>query len=299
MIKRTIVVSSRAYISHKDEQLCIAKEDEELTVPIEDIGVLILESHQVTITQSALSSLMANNVVVIGCDATHHPDGIMIPLAGNLLHTAVLKTQIEASLPLTKQLWMQTVRAKILNQSATLKSIGGEAEPMERWYRKVRSGDPDNLEGRAASYYWKRVFPAEWNFSRNPEGDTPNNLLNYGYAVLRAATARAITGSGLNPAIGLHHRNQYNPFCLADDLMEPYRPYVDLHVREICLADKDFGILTPTVKKQLLTVLSTDTLIEGDRKPLLLALTNTSSSLVKCLAGRSKKLLFPAIHAPE
>lgn len=299
MIKRTIIVSSKAYISHKDEQLHIAKEADEPTVPIEDIGVLILESHQVTITQSALSALMANNVVVIGCDAAHHPDGIMIPMASNLLHTAVLKTQIEASLPLTKQLWMQTIRAKILNQSAALKSLGRETEPMERWYRKVRSGDPDNFEGRAASYYWKRLFPPEWNFSRNPEGDTPNNLLNYGYAVLRAAMARASVGSGLHPAIGLHHRNQYNPFCLADDMMEPYRPYVDLHVREICLADKNFGILTPAVKKQLLTVLSTDTRIEGDRKPLLLALTNTSSSLVKCLAGQSKKLLFPAIHAPE
>jgi CRISPR-associated protein Cas1 len=295
MIKRMIVISSKAHISHKDEQLRIAKEEDEPTVPIEDIGVLILESHQATITQSALSALMANNVVVIGCDATHHPDGIMTPIAGNLLHTAVLKDQVQASLPLCKQLWQQTVKAKILNQAAGLKSLGIDFEPMERWARKVRSGDPDNFEGRAASYYWKRFFPAEWNFARSPEGETPNNLLNYAYAVLRAAMARAIVGSGLHPAIGLHHRNQYNPFCLADDLMEPYRPFADVIVRTICIEDKDFGILTPDVKKRLLTVLSVDTWIEEERKPLLLALTNTSSSLVRCLWKESKRLVFPTL----
>lgn len=293
MIKRTIIVSNRAYISHKDEQLCIAKEDDEPTVPIEDIGVLILESHQITITQSALSSLMANNVVVIGCDGTHHPDGIMVPIAGNWLHTAVLKNQVEASLPRRKQLWMQTVKAKIRNQASALQQTGADVEPMERWARKVRSGDPDNLEGRAASYYWKRFFPEEWAFSRNPEGDTPNNLLNYGYAVLRAAMARAIVGSGLHPAIGLHHRNQYNAFCLADDLMEPYRPFVDIIVRQVCMNDQDFGILTPNVKKQLLTILSVDTWFKNERKPLLLALTQSSSSLVKCLGGESRELLYP------
>jgi CRISPR-associated protein Cas1 len=173
--------------------------------------------------------------------------------------------------------------------------LGIDFEPMERWARKVRSGDPDNFEGRAASYYWKRFFPAEWNFARSPEGETPNNLLNYAYAVLRAAMARAIVGSGLHPAIGLHHRNQYNPFCLADDLMEPYRPFADVIVRTICIEDKDFGILTPDVKKRLLTVLSVDTWIEEERKPLLLALTNTSSSLVRCLWKESKRLVFPTL----
>ena len=299
MIKRTVVISNKAFIFHKDQQLHISKEDDEPTVPIEDIGVLMLESHQATITQSALSALMANNVVVIGCDATHHPDGIMTPIAGNILHTAVLKDQLDASLPFRKQLWQQTVKSKILNQAAALARHGANIEPMELWSRKIRSGDPDNFEGRAASYHWKNFFPQEFDFLRNPDGDPPNNLLNYGYAILRAGMARAIVGSGLHPAIGIHHTNQYNAFCLADDLMEPFRPFVDVTVRELCIEDKEFGILTPAVKKQLLNVLSVDAWIEGERKPLLLALTNTSSSLVKCFAHETRTLLFPTLYAPE
>lgn len=299
VIKRTLGISGRAYLFQKDRQLHIKMDDQETTVPIEDIGVLLLESHQCTISQSALSALMGNNAVVISCDATHHPDGVMTPVAGNVVHTAVLRDQLRASLPLRKQLWQQTVKAKIDNQAAALKMLGLNATPMEHWSRKVRSGDPDNLEGRAAAYYWKNFFPGDYAFVRHPEGNPPNRLLNYGYAILRAAMARATVGSGLHPAVGLHHKSQYNPFCLADDLMEPFRPFLDLIVRKICSERGQHAQLAPEAKRCLLELLSMDTWIEGERKPLLLALTSTSASLVRCYAKEARKLAYPVFHAPE
>ncbi len=299
MIKRTVVVGSKAFISHKNGQLHISKEDDEPTVPIEDIGVLMLESHQITITQSALSALMTNNVVVIGCDASHHPDGIMMPIAGNVLHQTVLKNQLTASLPLRKQLWAQTVKAKILNQAALLTAQQIEVKQMEYWATKTRTGDPENVEARAAAFYWKNIFRKELKFTREREGLAPNNLLNYGYAILRAAMARAIVSSGLHPALGIHHKNQYNAFCLADDLMEPYRPWVDAKVRAIISADQDFGILDKEAKKQLLAVLSDDVRFNDERKPLLLALTTTTSSLVKCYEKETRQLRYPRFHPAE
>jgi len=335
MIKRTIVISQRSYIFHKDEQLHvkllalgIPKEEtenggrgesekvEEHTVPIEDIGVMILEDHQSTITTSALNALMENNCVVIGCDSKHTPNSVMYPISGNVLHTAVLKTQLKASAPLMKQLWQQTIKAKLLNQAAVLESRGINVKPMELWAKKVRSGDAGNLEGRGAAYYWKNFFDARtfeafsklndesisltqrfkgFHFTRDPEGGGPNAALNYGYAILRAAMARAIVGSGLHPSIGLHHKNQYNPFCLADDLMEPYRPFVDLIVLQMCDEQVMEIEMTTENKKQLLSILAVDTMVDDERKPLMLGLTATTASLVRCFAGEAKKVVYPEL----
>jgi CRISPR-associated protein Cas1 len=283
MIKRTIVLSNQAYLKKENEQLVIQQGEESKSVPIEDIGVIMFENPQCTITHSVLSALMGNNAAVISCDETHHPNGIMLPIAGNVLHTAVLKDQLKASMPLRKQLWQQTMKAKIINQAAVLAMLGVKTDPLEYWVRKLRSGDPDNYEGRAAAYYWKNIFPGDYGFTREREGNAPNGLLNYGYAILRAGMARAIVGSGLHPAIGLHHKSQYNPFCLADDLMEPYRPFVDVIVRKICTDQGQFAELTSDNKKHLLGVLSVDVWIEEERKPLLLGLTSTSSSFSKML----------------
>ncbi len=307
MIKRTIVLSNQAYVKKENNQLVIQQArhndggqgTETHSVPIEDIGILMIESHQCTITEAAISALMENNAVFISCNSFHHPDGMMLPLAGHTLHTVVLKDQIKASLPLRKQLWQQTMKAKILNQAAALNMFGINTEPLEYWSRKVRSGDPDNYEGRAAAYYWKNFFPGDYGFVRDPEGMAPNGLLNYGYTILRAATARAIVGSGLHPAIGLFHKSQYNPFCLADDLMEPYRPFVDLVVRTICSEQGQNADLSPETKKQLLTILGNDVWIEEERKPMLLGLTSTTSSLVRCFAQETKKISYPLLHAPE
>jgi len=307
MIKRTIVLSNPAYVKKENDQLVVhpgtygenGTASEKKSIPIEDIGMLMIESHQCTITEAAISALLENNAVFISCNAQHHPNGIMLPLASHTLHTAVLKDQMNASLPLRKQLWQQTMKAKILNQAAALNMSGIDTEPLEYWSRKLRSGDPDNYEGRAAAYYWKNFFPGDYGFTRDPEGMAPNGLLNYGYTILRAATARAIVGSGLHPAIGLFHKSQYNPFCLADDLMEPYRPFVDLTIRTICTEQGQHVELTPETKKHLLSILGSDVWIEGERKPMLLGLTSTTSSLVRCFAKETKKISYPLLHAPE
>lgn len=299
MIKHTLVISQKAFVFHKDRQLHIKLEEKESTVPIEDVGILMLESHQCVITQSALSALMANNTVVIGCDSFHQPNGITIPLAGNVLHTAVLKDQLTSSIPLRKQLWEQTVKAKMRNQAVVLMMLVVNANPLERLSRHLRSGDPENYEGRAAAYYWKNFFPADYCFLRSREGDAPNNLLNYGYAILRAAMARAVVSSGLHPAIGLHHKNQYNPFCLVDDLMEPYRPCLDIVVRRICMEEGREVELSGENKKRLLGLLSTDVQMENERKPLELALTSTTSSLVHCYAKETRSLAYPSFCAPK
>jgi CRISPR-associated protein Cas1 len=299
MIKRTIVLSNQAYIKKENNQLVVQQGNETKSVPIEDIGVLMLESHQCTITESVLSSLLANNAVVVSCDTSHHPDGIMFPIAGNVLHTAVLKDQLNASVPLKKQLWQQTMKAKILNQAAVLAMLGIDITPMEYWAKKLRSGDPDNYEGRAAAHYWKNFFPGDYGFTREREGKEPNGMLNYGYAIVRAAMARAIVCSGLHPAIGLHHKSQYNPFCLADDLMEPFRPFLDLIIRQLCTEQGQCAEISTENKKRILSILSVDVWIEEERKPLLLGMTSTTSSLVRCYEKESRKITFPELHATE
>ncbi len=296
MIKRTIGISQKAYIFHKDEQLHIKMEENEPTIPIEDIGVVILEDHQSTISVSALNALMENNSVIIGCDKKHTPNSIMFPISANVLHTAVLKTQLKASAPLKKQLWQQTIKSKLINQATALRSRGINTKPMELWAKKVRSGDPSNFEGRGAAYYWRHFFSLKDKFIRDPEGEGLNSALNYGYAILRAAMGRAIVGSGLHPSIGLHHKNQYNPFCLADDLMEPYRPFVDLNVLQLYEQQGTQMELTTENKKQLLSILSVDTFVGNDRKPLMLSLTTTTASLVRCFAGDSKKIMYPELQ---
>jgi CRISPR-associated protein Cas1 len=293
MLKRTIVLSSQAYLKKEQDQLVIQKGEEVNSVPIEDIGVLLLESYQVTITQPVLSALMENDAVVITCDATHHPNGIMLPVSGNSIHSAILRAQLNASKPFRKLLWTQTVKAKLLNQAALLESIGEDAAPLMRWAKQVRSGDSSNLEGRGAQFYWDKYLPHEFGFARKPEGTQPNVLLNYCYAILRAAVARALVSSGLHPTIGIHHRNEYNAFCLADDVMEPYRPYVDALVRTIVVTGEDISELTPALKKQLLGILTADVTIEEETKPLYVGLSTTTKSLADCYAKKRRVLRYP------
>ena len=234
MIKKTLFFGNPAYLSVKNSQLVVKRTDSDTqqevvrTVPIEDIGVVVLEDRQITITNVALDALLQNNCAVITCDEKHMPAGMLLPLEGNTIQSERFANQIEASSPLKKQLWQQTVHAKIRNQASVLKRMSGvEVGCMLAWANDVKSGDSDNLEGRAAAYYWKNIFPSLPGFTRDREGEMPNNLLNYGYAIVRAVVARALVASGLLPTLGIHHHNRYNAYCLADDIMEPYRPYVD------------------------------------------------------------------------
>jgi CRISPR-associated protein Cas1 len=307
MIKRTLHFGNPAYISKRDKQLVIklVSEEAERTVPIEDIGVVILDNQQITISHGALMELAGNNVAVITCNETHHPTGLLMPLDGHSQQSERFRAQIDASLPLKKQLWQQTIEAKIYNQHIVLKQRGVHTDNMVHWIKNVKSGDTENHEGRAAAYYWANIFPSEWDFRRERGGAPPNNLLNYGYAILRAIVARALVSSGLLPTLGIHHRNKYNAYCLADDIMEPYRPYVDqvvlgiiddLFDRDYAKFQADYAQLNPELKRRLLIIPQLDVHLEGETSPLLVGMSRTTASLARCFEGNSRKIIYPTLQ---
>ena len=308
MIKRTLCFTNPAYLSLKNEQLVIKlpevetnaslpeafKADAVRTVPIEDIGIVVLDNSRITITHGVLEKLLENNCAVVTCDGSHLPVGMLLPLCANSTQTERMRYQIDASQPLKKQLWQQTIVAKIQNQAAVLNTMRGcEVRNMLKWAAEVKSGDSDNLEARAAVYYWQNAFPSIPNFVRDRDGDAPNNLLNYGYAILRAIVARALAGSGLLPTLGIHHRNKYNAYCLADDVMEPYRPYVDKLVMELYDKHPQCDELTKELKMELLQIPVLDVTIGGRRSPLMVAVSTTTSSLQKCYSGELRKISYP------
>ncbi|MBQ5979306.1 MAG: type II CRISPR-associated endonuclease Cas1 [Bacteroidales bacterium] len=307
MIKRTLYFGNPTYLSLRNSQLVINKpddgdlpSDEDLlnpvkTIPIEDIGVVILDNKRITISSSAISALLDNNVALITCNEKSMPTGLMLPLESHSVQSERFKDQLRASLPLRKQLWQQTVEAKIMNQAAVLEYVTGvKAGNMLIWSREVRSGDSGNMEARAAAYYWKNVFPELDSFTRDRYNPYPNNFLNYGYAILRAIIARSLVASGLLPTLGIHHHNRYNAYCLADDVMEPYRPYVDKLVVDLMkeIKEKD---LTRSIKARLLGIPVLDVMIDGHRSPLIIAATTTTASLYKCFSGVSRKILYPEL----
>ena len=300
MIKRTIAFLNPAYLSLRNAQMVVKLEKgddaETRTLPIEDLGVVLLDHRQITITHGLMAALLENNVALITCDERHLPVGLMLPLEGNSIQSERFKNQLEASVPLRKQLWQQTIECKIHNQASVLRQTSGaEIGNMRHWERNVHSDDNMNLEGRAAAYYWKNMFPVFDKFTRDPDGDWPNPLLNYGYAILRAIIARALVCSGLLPTLGIHHKNRYNAYCLADDIMEPYRPCVDLLVVKILNEHPELRELTTDAKRQLLSIPTLDVVMGGQRSPLMIAATQTTASLAKCYAGEIRKISYPLI----
>lgn len=295
MVKRTLFFENPAYINLKMEQLVITYPEDfvkPITVPIEDIGLIVIESLHVTISSTVLNKLLQNGVGVFCCDEQHMPSGLMLPLEGHTQQTERIRTQLEASIPMKKNLWQQTVSAKILNQGLLLKSRGQEVENMIRWSKEVVSGDAKNHEARAAVQYWSRLFPWE-GFTRYPKGEPPNHLLNYGYSILRGITARAIVSSGMLPMLGIFHKNKYNAFGLADDIMEPYRPFVDALVLELIESCEDFFEMKKEFKIHLLSIMRKDVVMDGHKSPLMVAMSRTTSSLFDCYAGKSRKILYP------
>ena len=325
MIKRTLYFGNPAYLSTKLEQLVVRlpsvekntelpqgfKKEAEATIPIEDIGVVLLDHQQLIISQALLAKLLDNNVAVITCNTAHHPTGLLLNLDGHSLQSQRFQAQLGASEPLKKQLWQQTVRAKILNQASLLRWRGHETQQMEHWADNVKSGDPDNLEGRAAAWYWATLFKGVKaylpfdeaptlksleNFVRDPAGLPPNQLLNYAYSLLRATMARSLVGSGLLPVMGIFHRNQYNAYCLADDIMEPYRPLADKLVVQLIEENGLAEELTPAVKKKLLVVPAMDVNVQGETSPLMIAMQRSSASLAKCFLGETRKIIYPTLE---
>lgn len=298
MIKRTLVFSNPTYLSLGNKQLVVSFPNQEKvgkTIPIEDIGVLLMEHQQITISHGLIAALLQNNVAIISCDVSHMPTGLLLPLDGCHTQSERFRYQIEASLPLKKQLWQQTIAAKIYNQARVLEDLGHPVNNLFRWSRQVRSGDPDNYEGRSAAYYWQHIFRPYLDFYRGRAGDPPNNLLNYGYAILRAVVARALVSSGLLPTLGIFHRNKYNAYCLADDIMEPYRPYVDKLVYEIVAEGKDYTELNSELKIRLLKLPQLDVRFDDFNSPLLIGISRSTASLARCFEGVSRKIIYPEI----
>ena len=303
MIKRTLFFSNPAYLSTKNEQIVVSypdKNQDSKTVSIEDIGFIVLENQQITITNGLLEKLINNNVALINCDQQHLPIGMLMPLNGHTEQSERFKNQINASSPLKKNLWQQTIASKIANQGELLHEYQIPMRKMEIWSKEVTSGDSLNHESRAAVFYWQSLSPI-FNrngqpFLRGQDGLPPNNLLNYGYAILRAITARAIVCSGMLPTLGIFHRNKYNAYCLADDIMEPYRPFVDKIVCEIVQQEEIVDELTTEIKKQLLSIVAVDVMIDGKKSPLMVAMSRTTNSLNDCFEGVSRKILYPTFQ---
>ena len=308
MIKKTLYFGNPAYLSLRDAQLVIKlpevernatlpeamKRQSEVTKPIEDLGVVVLDNKRITITSGAIEALLGNNCALITCDSKSMPVGLMLPLYGNTTQNERFREQLAASLPLKKQLWQQTIQAKINNQASALSVCAKEeTRCMRVWANDVRSGDPDNLEARAAAYYWKSLFASVKGFTRDREGIPPNNLLNYGYAILRAVVARGLVASGLLPTLGIHHHNRYNAYCLADDIMEPYRPFVDKLVFELYARHGENVQLTKEVKASLLTIPTLEVRLNRKRSPLMVAVGQSTASLYKCFSGELRRVVYP------
>lgn len=296
MITRSIYIGNPAYLKLKDEQMYIMEPESgqmKGKVPVEDLGLLMLDHFQITISHQLIQKMMGNNVVVISCDAHHLPHGIMLPLHGHTEHSHRIKDQMEVSEPLKKQLWKQTVECKIENQKEVLRRLGNYYEPMSDYQANVKSGDSTNMEGIAAQHYWKYLISLD--FLRQRFGDSPNQFFNFGYSVLRSIVARAIVEGGLLPVLGIFHKNKYNPYCLADDLMEPYRPFVDWLVMDWLTCNPDSEELSKEFKAHILNIATKDVKIDGLRRPILVAVKTTVSSLYKCYTGEKRLISYPEL----
>lgn len=311
MIKKTLYFGNPTYLSLRNKQLVIKlpevekndkfplelKKQSKRTIPIEDIGVIILDNKQITITQGLIEALLENNSALITCDSSRMPVGLMLPLSGNKTQSKRFRCQINASVPLKKQLWQQTVQSKIINQAYVLSNKNNSVvKNMRVWASNVKSDDSENYEARAAVYYWSNLFLEIEGFTRYREGIPPNNLLNYGYAILRAVVARSLVASGLLPTFGIHHRNKYNAYCLADDIMEPYRPFVDKLVCDIMIDTPNVEELTQDIKYKLLNIPVLDVILGGKRSPLMIAVGQTTASLYNCFAGNIRKIKYPSFE---
>lgn len=295
MLKRTILLENKTSVSTKHLQLVIKTELRESTIPAEDVGYLVIDHPQVFLSIPAMNLLVENNAAIVVCGNNHLPNGMFLNLNSHYIQQEIFRNQIEATLPLKKQLWQQTVVEKIANQGQLLEKITGESNSLNFLASRVLSGDTSNMEGVAANLYWRAFFEySDLKVKRERFGDFPNNFLNYGYAILRAATARALSGSGLLNTLGIHHRNKYNAYALADDMMEPFRPMVDEKVFKL-IEMSDNQDLTTAVKVEFLKILTQTVYFNEEKSPLMVGLQKTASSLQQCFTGEKKKLNFPKL----
>jgi CRISPR-associated protein Cas1 len=294
MLRKTIEIATpgtRLSVAHR--QLVIERpEAKAATVPIEDIGVLIVDDRRATYTQSVFVELLAAGATVMVTGPDHLPAGMMLPLDAHHVQTERHRAQVEASEPARKQIWRALICAKLIQQGSALDCFGATPNGLAEMAKRVRSGDPDNLEAQGAQRYWPLLFGKEFRRDRAAEGI--NALLNYGYAVVRAAAARAVVASGLIPSLGVFHKNRSNPFCLADDLLEPYRPFVDWRVKRMTIESESVPPLDERPTRAALLSLFNETILVGGRKsPLLLAIETSAASLARALTGHERTLALP------
>jgi len=301
MIKKTLLVENKTSISSRNNQLILKSEIRESTVPIEDIGFLVIDNPEIYLSIPAMNLMTENNTAIIICGINHMPNGMFLNLNSHHIQQEIFRNQIEASMPLKKQLWQQTISEKIKNQGILLNMVTKKPNRFDYLASKVLSGDTTNMEAVAAGQYWKSFFgpsgselAKQIDFRRERFGDYPNNFLNYGYAILRAATARALSGSGLLNTLGIHHKSKYNAFALADDIMEPFRPLVDEKVFEL-MQEYDEQELNTVIKSGLLQVLTRTVYFKEETSPLMVALQKTASSLQQCYTGDRKKIKYPKL----
>lgn len=292
MLKKSILIEQKSSVTCKNLQLIIKNKVREASIPIEDIGFIVIDNPEIYISITAFNLLIDNNTAVIICNNNHLPNGMFLNLNSHHIQQEIFKNQIAASLPLKKQLWQQTIKEKIKNQGILLNKITNKVNHFEFLTSKVLSGDTSNMEAVAANFYWKSFF--NHNFKRERFGKYPNNFFNYGYAILRAATARALSGSGLLNTLGIHHKSKYNAFALADDIMEPFRPIVDEAVNTI-VQHYDEEELNTEIKSMLLQTLTRTVYFKNEKSTLMVALQKTASSLQQCYSGKRKKIKYPEL----
>jgi len=298
VIKHTIEISREAsHLSAKLDQLIIQPFDQPKdagrSLPCEDIGVLLVDQPRTSYTHGALQALMKFGATVVICGRDHLPAGILLPVSGHTEMVCRLHEQVAVSKPTQKRLWQQIVKAKIRAQARNLNTDSVDHGRMIELIQEVRSGDPTNVEAQAARIYWSAWLKSSGTqFRRRTEGHDPiNAMLNYGYAIVRAAVARALVTAGLQPAWGIHHSNRSNAFCLADDLIEPLRPLIDRRVRQ--LHHQGRRELDQPTKAYLLDVLAMPIDIGDQTGPMMVSLHRTTASLIRCFQGLEKNLLLP------
>ncbi len=301
MIKRIVEIStSRTRLSIKYGQLIIKEDSDQVaSIPCEDIGVLLVDHQGTCYTHSVFTELLRCGAAVVLCGSNHHPDGMLLPIESNSVQTERFRQQIEAKEPVKKRLWKQIVQAKIKHQAKLAGKDNDVYKSLMALRHRVRSGDPSNIEAQASRKFWpvylQDIDSSTQAFRRDINGAPPNNMLNYGYMVMRAAVARALCSAGLLPSLGIHHRNRYNAFCLADDLVEPFRGFVEAKVRDIYINIGPVDELDQQTKAKLLEVLYEPVKIAGYEGPLMVGLHRTAASLQRCFAGEQKLLDLPDI----
>jgi CRISPR-associated protein Cas1 len=296
MIKRIVEISqAKTYLSVRYGQLLLKQNGElQSSIPCEDIGVLLVDHQGTSYTHCVFTELLRCGAAIVLCGNNHHPTGMLLPIESNSIQTERFRHQIKVKEPVKKRLWKQIIQAKIKHQASLAGKDSDIYKSLMTLRHHVRSGDPENIEAQASRKFWP-AYLQDVTFHRNIDGPPPNNMLNYGYMVMRAAVARALCSAGLLPSLGIHHRNRYNAFCLADDLLEPFRGFVESKVRDIFQDNGPIDDLDQPTKAKLLEVLYEEVNIGGFKGPLMVGLHRTAASLQRCFAGEQKNLDLPVL----